>query len=212
MLNFSHIALRERDDPVILPWPVAGNAGAFLSFARPADWRTFIESLGIDPRVPQIVQVKFARAQTLYLLGWIDCSLIKAGELAALVALELALMNRYGGEVSKSKRGFANLLKHMVEVDGLADDTIPMVTRCNGTAIGQLTGSTHPTLAERRNMLAHGDPFDGLPTGGLLELVRDLINYAYRDFIAEAADIILPAQRHTELPIALPMARSGGSQ
>jgi len=49
-----------------------------------------------------------------------------------------------------------------------------------------LTGDTRPTLAERRNTLAHGDPFEGLPTGGLLELVRDLINFAYRDYVAEA--------------------------
>lgn len=61
-----------------------------------------------------------------------------------------------------------------------------MVARCGRTAIGQLVGDIHPTLAERRNALAHGDPFDGLPTGGLLELVRDLINFAYRDYIAEA--------------------------
>jgi hypothetical protein len=74
----------------------------------------------------------------------------------------------------------------MVEVDGLTDADIPMVLRCGGTAIGQLTGATRPTLAERRNMLAHGDPFEGLPTGGLLELTRDLINYAYRNYIAEA--------------------------
>lgn len=187
MVDFSHIALQDRDEPVILPWPASGNAGAFLSFDHPAEWRTFIEGLGIDPHIPQIIQAKFARAQTLYLLGWIDFSLIKAGELAALVALELAVMDRYEGKVSKGKRNFANLLKQMVEVDGLDDADIPMVTRCNGTAIGQLTGSTHPTLAERRNMLAHGDPFDGFPTGGLLELVRDLIDYAYRDFIAEAA-------------------------
>ena len=53
--------------------------------------------------------------------------------------------------------------------------------------IGQLTGETSPTLAERRNTLAHGDPFEGLPTSGLLELLRDLINFAYRDYIAEAA-------------------------
>lgn len=82
----------------------------------------------------------------------------------------------------------------MVEVDGLTDADIPMVTRCNGTAIGQLTGSTHPTLAERRNLLAHGDPFDGLPTGGLLALVRDLIDYAYRDFMAEADGLGLGTQ------------------
>jgi hypothetical protein len=42
--------------------------------------------------------------------------------------------------------------------------------------------------------LAHGDPFDGLPTGGLLELVRDLINFAYRHYIAEVASlgIVIP--------------------
>jgi hypothetical protein len=73
----------------------------------------------------------------------------------------------------------------MVDSDGLTDAQIPMVVRCGGTAIGQLTGETHPTLAERRNSLAHGDPFDGLPTGGLLELVRDLINFVYRHYIAE---------------------------
>lgn len=60
-----------------------------------------------------------------------------------------------------------------------------MGVRCRGTAIGQLTGEVEPALAERRNSLAHGDPFEGLPTGGLLELARDLINYAYRDYIAE---------------------------
>jgi hypothetical protein len=98
-------------------------------------------------------------------------------------------MDRYGGRLSKNKRSFAALLKHMVEVDGLTDAQIPMVVRCGGTALGQLTGDTRPTLAERRNALAHGDPFDGLPTGGLLELARDLINFAYRHYIAEAAGL-----------------------
>jgi hypothetical protein len=41
------------------------------------------------------------------------------------------------------------------------------------------------SLAEIRNKQAHGDPFDGLAYGGLLELVRDLIAYAYRDFIRD---------------------------
>jgi hypothetical protein len=148
-----------------------------------------VTSLSIDARIPEIVRAKFARAQTLYLLGWVDFSVVKAGELAALIALELALMDRYGGQLSKSKRSFAALLKYMVDVDGLTDAQIPMVVRCRGTALGQLTGETHPTLAERRNALAHGDPFDGLPTGGLLELVRDLINFAYRHYSAEAASL-----------------------
>ena len=103
-------------------------------------------------------------------------------------------MDRYGARISKRKRNFATLLKYMVDSDGLTDAQIPMVMRCGGTAIGQLTGETRPTLAERRNTLAHGDPFEGLPTGGLLELVRDLINFAYRHYVAEAGKIgALPA-------------------
>lgn len=52
-----------------------------------------------------------------------------------------------------------------------------------------IIGAAHPTLAEGRNALAHGDPFDELPTGGLLELVSDLINYAYRHYLAECASL-----------------------
>ncbi len=171
---------------MLLAWPTLGNPGGFLRFEKAADWRDFVESLGIDGRIPDVIRAKFARAQTLYMLGWIDFSVVKAGELAALIALELAVMDRYGGRFSKRKRSFATLLTYMVDSDGLTDAQIPMVMRCGGTAIGQLTGETRPTLAERRNTLAHGDPFDGLPTGGLLELARDLINFAYRGYIAEA--------------------------
>lgn len=185
MADHLHITLRDRDEPLLLAWPTEGSEGGLIRFEKAADWRTFVASLGIDTRIPEIVRAKFARAQTLYLLGWVDFSILKAGELAALIALELALMDQYGGRISKNKRSFAALLKFMVDSDGLNDAQIPMVVRCGGTAIGQLTGETHPTLAARRNSLAHGDPFDGLPTGGLLELVRDLINFAYRDYIAE---------------------------
>jgi hypothetical protein len=180
------IDLIDRAESMVLPWPTPDNPGGFVRFADAAEWRSFLENLGVDTRIPEIVRAKYARAQTLYLLGWADVGLIKAGELAALIALELAVMDRYGGQIAKRKRSFAALLTHMVEVDGLSDAQIPMVARCGGTAVGQLTGGTRPTLAERRNSLAHGDPFDGLPIGGLLELVRDLINFAYRDYIAEA--------------------------
>jgi hypothetical protein len=192
MTDHSRIALSDRKEPMLLAWPTQGNAGGFIQIEKAADWRAFVDSLGIDARIPDIVR---ARAQTLYLLGWVDLSVVKAGELAALIALELAVMDRYGGRISKNKRSFAVLLKYMVDTDGLTDAQIPMVVRCGGTALGQLTGETHPTLAERRNSLAHGDPFDGLPTGGLLELVRDLINFAYRHYIAEAASLgIQPAR------------------
>jgi len=43
------------------------------------------------------------------------------GELAALIALELTVMERYGDRIPKKKRSFAALLKHMVDVDGLED-------------------------------------------------------------------------------------------
>lgn len=33
---------------------------------------------------------------------------------------------------------------------------------------------------KNENVAAHSYPFDGLPRGGLLELIRDLIEYAYR--------------------------------
>lgn len=181
------IELPRRAQPLDLAWPIPGNAGGFLRFETPEQWRAFVSELSIHPAIPQIVAGKFARAQTLYLLGWIDMGLIKAGELAALIALELALTDRYGGEYPKRKPNLATLLKHLVEKDGLTDADIPMVVKCNGTAVGQLIGEVHPTLAERRNTLAHGDPFEGLPTSGLLELARDMINYAYRGYIAEAA-------------------------
>lgn len=178
--------LPPRGEPLVLAWPQDGRADGFLHFDDPSAWRSFVEGLVIHPAIPRIVTAKFARAQTLYLLGWLDFGLIKAGELAALIALELASVDRYGGAIAKSKRSFAALLQHMVTADDLTDPDIPMVVRCNGAAVGQLTGETRPTLAERRNLLAYGDPFDGLPAGGLLELVRDLINYAYRGHISEA--------------------------
>ena len=185
-LDLDHIQLAGRDAPLIIPWPSPSNPGGFLQFDDPETWRRFIVGLSIDDRIPHIVQLKFRRAQTLYLLGWIDLDVLKAGELAALIALELTLMDRYGGKVPKKGRSLATLLKHMVDADGLDDAHIPMIVRTGGTAIGFVNGTSKPSLSQRRNGMAHGDPFDGLPVGGLLELVRDLINYAYRDFIAGA--------------------------
>jgi hypothetical protein len=48
--------------------------------------------------------------------------------------------------------------------------------------ISRITGDAEPSLADLRNDSAHGAPFDGFPQSGLLELVRDLIDYAYRDW------------------------------
>lgn len=203
-MTFAHFDLPSRIEPLLLIWPAPGNPAMTMYFENPEDWRHFVASLSLDPRIPDIVRVKFERAQKLFLLGWLDQDLIKGAELVALTALELALKDRYGAAISpiKAKKvdpsspdammapprrySFKALLKHMVDGDGLTDAQIPMIARCGGTAIGQLTGETKPTLEERRNAAAHGDPFGGLPTSGLVELVRDLIMFAYRSYLVEA--------------------------
>jgi len=173
-----------RDLPLALPWPAPDNPGGFTEFSTATQWRAFVSSLGLPPGIPEIVAAKFRRAQMLYFLAWLYTDLIKAGELTALATLELALNDRYGEKVKKrgAYRSFAKLLAYMIE-DGLTDDKIPMVRRSGGSAIGFVNGNVKPSLADLRNKQAHGDPFDGLPVGGLLELVRDLVAYAYRDFI-----------------------------
>ena len=81
ILDRSHITLSDRDEPLLLAWPTQGNAGGFISFEKITDWRAFVEGSAIDARIPEIVRAKYARAQTLYLLGWVDFSVVKAGSL-----------------------------------------------------------------------------------------------------------------------------------
>jgi hypothetical protein len=195
-----------RDEPLTIPWPSPGNIGGFRSFQTVSDWREFVLDLSLNRLIPDVVAIKFQRAQKLFFLGWIDPDLIKAGELVSLTALELALKDRYGSALKdryrmqkgKEKRrvSLQELLNHMVEEDGLTDDKLPTVQRCGGTVVRNLyetkaerekrKGSKRMTIVEIRNSLAHGDPFDALPWGGLLEIVRDLIDYAYRDWVGHA--------------------------
>ncbi len=169
------------NDPLILPWPSPGNLVGFLSFSAVNKWREFVLGLSLHHAIPEVVAAKFRRAQKLFFLGWIDVDLIKAGELVGLTTLELALKDRYGTPHRNNK--LANLLKYMVEKDGLTDEKVPMIQRYGGTVVDRLTGNSKPSLAEIQNSLAHGDPFDGLLWSGLLELIRDLIHYAYRDVV-----------------------------
>jgi hypothetical protein len=68
-----------------------------------------------------------------------------------------------------------------------------MNVRCRGgTIVGLLTGER----TDIRNDLAHGYPFDGFPQSGLLELVRDLIEYAYRDMIRMHTEMGIREGRH----------------
>jgi hypothetical protein len=186
-LDIELLSGAHRDVPLVLPWPSPGKPGGWISFETATQWRTFVLSLSLPAGIPEIVAAKYRRAQMLYFLAWNYFDVIKAGELMALATLELALNDRYGAKVeTRGKyRSFAELLKYML-VDGLTDDKVPMVQRCGGSVIGFVNGDSRPGLAERRNMMAHGDPFDGDPVGGLLELVRDLIQYAYCNMIQSA--------------------------
>lgn len=91
---------------------------------------------------------------------------------------------------SNKKKGapsLSDLLKHMPSADNLTDDKLPFIKRVGDTVVSRLDGTAKPTLAEIRNSLAHGSPFQNLPWPGLLELIRDLIQYAYRMKIADGA-------------------------
>ncbi|RQS48537.1 hypothetical protein DIE00_11405 [Burkholderia sp. Bp8989] len=200
--------------PLIVPWPVSGNPGALLTFRDFVAWRDFILDRSVHSAIPEIVAAKYRRAQRLYMLGWIDVDLVKAGELAALAALELALKDQYGLRYTQSKRSKAptkpklskvgssqsekkpaeerlslsGLLKYMVEHDGLGNNSLPslcsygrpIATLLYGHQGSDETAKT-TSLVSIRNGLAHGDPFDGLPWSGLLDVIHDLIEYAYRD-------------------------------
>jgi len=186
--------LAARPGPLHFHWPMPGNLGAVVSFVDASQWRKFVLSLGVHPSLPEIVKLKFYRAQKLYFLGWLDIDLVKAGELAALVALELALKDRYLSKIQASLRASGkkpppimlhHLLIHMVKEDGLTNEKLPIFQRTGGNPIARILGDAKPSLADIRNSLAHGDPFDGAPQAGLLEMVRDLIDFAYREWIEE---------------------------
>src|ERR1035441_4820675 len=101
--------------PRNVPWPMPGRLDAIASFATFAEWQAFILELGLSPGIPDIVTVKFKRAQKLHLLAWIDFDIIKAGEMVAVATLELALRDCYGDKV-KDKRGnisFDRTLRYM---------------------------------------------------------------------------------------------------
>lgn len=59
-----------------------------------------LDDLGLRPGTPEIVAAKYRRAQKLYLVGWLDTDLIRAGELVVMTALGLALNDRYGHKVA----------------------------------------------------------------------------------------------------------------
>lgn len=127
-LNTVALAATRCPGPHIVPWPTAGNPGGFISFGNFVEWQDFVLKLSLRDGIPEIVRAKFERAQKVHIVAWLEFDLIKAGELVALTALELALTDRYGPK-AREKYGnmaFAYLLRYMPERDGLTDDKLPM--------------------------------------------------------------------------------------
>lgn len=107
----------------------------------------------------------------------------------------------------------AELMNFMVEHDGLKDDVFPFALRYRQRKEEKVVSALYETDASRqarnaavkasvkdpaifpppepmtlaaiRNGLAHGESIEGWPWGGLLEIVKDLIEYAYRERIEE---------------------------
>jgi hypothetical protein len=209
------VALAATKSPGIkmLPWPTQGNPGGFMSFQNYNEWQSFILNLNLRSGLPDIVVHKFERAIKLHLLAWADMDLLKAGELVAMTTLELVVKDRYFQKAIVPRReaanqkannkgrvpykyemeraeqpSFSDLLKFMVTHDDLTDDKLPIYHRAGaGSVIAGLTGDVKPGLSGIRNRMAHGHPFDTMPWAGLLEVVRDLIEYAYRDWPGEVA-------------------------
>lgn len=182
-LNAASMAAARFPGPHMYPWPIEGNPAGFLSFASFQQWREFILRLGVRESLPGIVRAKFDAAQKLYLLGWLDGDVLKAGEFAALSCLELSLKDCYGDKVRR-KNGhisFGDLLRYMPEHDGLSNEMLPVCRRSGGDLVSDLK-SKNPSASFLRNRHAHADPFNTAPYSGVLEVVRDLIEFAYRNW------------------------------
>lgn len=205
--------------PRQIPWPQPSIPGGFVSFANFAEWQRVVLGFRLPNGVPDDMVALFDRALKLYLVAWLDFDLITSAEMAALAALEHSLRDCYLGhfreqhnkaivaKAVKEKRlpsveenfkpekiPLAVLLRHMHEHDGLTDDKVSCVRKYGVSVMKLLTGESDPSLASMRNARAHGNPLGSDYRSGLLELARDLIEYAYRRRIEEMCRFSRPLQ------------------
>lgn len=205
------IAAKQIPGPRVIPWPSPGMLGGFVSFSSFTEWQRVIVGFQLPAGVPRNMADLFDRALKLYLAAWLDFDLITAAEMASLSALEHSLRDCYLGEFhaqhmkkmvarAKSEKreprlnenfrpesiSLNSLLQYMHQRDGLSDDQLPCVRKYGGSILRLLNGETNPGLADMRNVRAHGNPFGSGYQSGLLEVVHDLLEYAYRSSISQA--------------------------
>ncbi len=201
-----------RNAPFAIPWIHTPQTPSGLRiFHNFQEWEAYVESLDLHPNVWGQTRHRWSRVLKIYLLSWLDVDLIKAGELAALATLEMALKERYGLHFAKRSQDLEHppslrmLFKHLVENDGLTNDDIPIAKMWNTDMVTRLyerdadrrerhknqAGVSPPiTIESIRNTAAHGNPFETTPWGALLEVLRDLIHYADRDRVNCAAPVL----------------------
>jgi hypothetical protein len=155
-----------------------------MAFHQICEWRDYLLSLQIrSAKVPVIHVDAYHVALRMLLLAWADTCLIKPAELQALRSLESALSGVYFQALFERRRaskpklvnekfrpGLGDFLDHMAAEDDLDPVLHNESKKATGNALNVI-----------RNGLAHGDPFNGLPWGGLLEAVRDVMEHAYRN-------------------------------
>jgi hypothetical protein len=183
-----------------------GIKGEILQFYTISDWIDYLYTLCIKSnRVPIIHADQYHVALRIMMLAWADPGVSKAAELQALRSLEGALAQVYFNAIldrdqikrererEKYKRdetkrcqdcpssqpidpmkyrpGLCRYLDHMA-----SHDALPSRYHNEGKKKDQ------SALHNIRNALAHGEPFNNLPWGGLMESVRDVIEHAYRNY------------------------------
>lgn len=162
-----------------LQWlgPVPGNPVALRQFTRLEDWREYAVSLSPRGEPPEVIALGYSRTLRVLYLAWLDASVIKLAELAALATLESAIVIRY----QRRFKGLEAALKYLVEHAGVTDADLRVVRECGGSVVANLLKASTggPALSEVRNQLAHGDPFETSPRAGLFEVVRDLTDFMY---------------------------------
>ncbi|CDW96321.1 MULTISPECIES: hypothetical protein [unclassified Thiomonas] len=174
---------------------------AIFKFRHIAEWREYLLTLQIrSDRVPTIHAVAYHAALHMLLLSWVDGSVTKPAEMQALRSLEAALIGVYFQPLCKREEerrerwlkrcrgcaacvecrkfdrekfrpGLNKLLDYMVAHDELNPALHSEAKKRDRSAINII-----------RNGIAHGDLFNALPWGGLFDVVREIIEHAYRNY------------------------------
>jgi hypothetical protein len=177
-LEFSSDANRGAG-PLLLPGPIPGNPVALRTFSDIEQWRGFVLGLQLEGHPPDLIHHSYERMLRVLYLAWLDASIIKLAELAALACLEASIKSRYNEKFS----GLEAALKYLVGKGGVTDRALRSVQISGGAVVQNLLRNSKDGsgsgLSEIRNRLAHGDPFEATPWAGMFEVVRDLIDFMY---------------------------------